>query len=57
MLINSMHCFVVLFVATAKILAVKAGTTIDQPYLPFWPTCLTLPACHVSLAALVSARH
>jgi hypothetical protein len=33
----------VLLVASAKILAVKAGTTINPAHLPCWPTCLVGP--------------
>jgi hypothetical protein len=32
----------VLLAAEAKILAVKAGTSIDQAHLPYVPACLVL---------------
>jgi hypothetical protein len=32
----------VLFLAAAKILAIKVGTSIDPASLPCWPACLAL---------------
>jgi hypothetical protein len=44
----------VLLVAGAKILAVKADTSIELAHLPFQHACLTWPACLVGLPALLA---